>query len=95
MPNAVRGQRSRCNRWIWIFNNNTAFRHNIDRFFGYRPTDYFIGSAIEKIYSNVSSDIHSFDKSKGVKISTTDYSPDEQHVLKSICATIPCNISVE
>jgi hypothetical protein len=86
---------TRFNRWLWIFNNDCTFCHNVDNSFGYRPYDHEVASIVEKIFSNTSADIHSFDRSKGLQISTTDYTSDEQKILQSICESIPCNITIE
>uniref|UniRef100_A0A914CQF3 Uncharacterized protein n=1 Tax=Acrobeloides nanus TaxID=290746 RepID=A0A914CQF3_9BILA len=86
---------TRFNRWLWIFKNDRTFRDNVDNSFGYRPHGYEVASIVGKIFSNTSADINSFDKSKGLQISTTDYTSDEQKILQSICASIPCNITIE
>uniref|UniRef100_A0A915DCR1 Uncharacterized protein n=1 Tax=Ditylenchus dipsaci TaxID=166011 RepID=A0A915DCR1_9BILA len=68
-------------RWAYIYENNSDFRKQLNALFEKQPDSAAVGQLAQKIFSNTSADIHSFDKSKGVRITADDFTLDEQKFL--------------
>uniref|UniRef100_A0A914CEB1 Uncharacterized protein n=1 Tax=Acrobeloides nanus TaxID=290746 RepID=A0A914CEB1_9BILA len=85
---------SREKKWEWIFNNDNDFHKEIRTRIGHSMNAKDIGNLVAGVFSNDSfTVVPYFSKHRGVEIDTNDYTIDEIHFLRALCATIPCTLN--
>uniref|UniRef100_A0A914CW71 Uncharacterized protein n=1 Tax=Acrobeloides nanus TaxID=290746 RepID=A0A914CW71_9BILA len=94
LPTLIRNDRSRANRFEYIYKKNVKFRNEIHKEFS-NISARDVGELAEEVFNNSSADIHSSNRQGGVCIRRRDYSKNQRKFLSAICESIPCTMTVE
>uniref|UniRef100_A0A914DMX5 Uncharacterized protein n=2 Tax=Acrobeloides nanus TaxID=290746 RepID=A0A914DMX5_9BILA len=94
LPTLIRNDRSRANRFEYIYKKNETFRVKIHKEFS-NISAQGVGELAEEVFNNSSADIHSSNRQGGVCIRRRDYSKNQRKFLSAVCESIPCTMTVE